>query len=138
MKYAQVQQSLEEYFGSNWTETSIQNENAPFDSELYDEYVRLTLQFGDGLSRTVGIGCYRVIGLFIVSIFVRPSVGTARALALADTVSGLLVHKVVRPVAPLEAPAVNLKVPDLTKNFRERDGWVMAQVSCPFYYDLEI
>lgn len=138
MKFSPVQQSLEEFWASSWNYTAVQYENTPFDSELYNEYVRMSVAMNDSMSRTVTRGCYRVVGMFFVSIFVKPAVGSARALELADNASLLLVHKVVQSIAPLVAPKVNLKVPDLLKDFKERDGWVMVQVSCPFYYDLEI
>lgn len=38
---------------------------------------------------------------------------------------------------PLEAPVVKMFEPSMYSDTKERDGWIMAQMSCPFYYDLE-
>ena len=138
MKYDIVQQALEFYVQSNWTETSIQYDNVAFNSDLYTEYLRCSIVFGDGNKRSVTAGCYRVVGLLILSAFVKPSIGTSRLLQLASIASTMVVSKIVSPQAPEIGPKVNLKVPDMYPEFKEHSGWVMAQVSCPFYYDLEI
>lgn len=136
MKYAAVQQSLEKYIQTNWTATAgVQYDNVPFNSEAYEEYLRLNVIFGEGISRSLIQGYYRQPGIILLSILVRPAVGSSRKLQLATTAADLVRHKVVQPVPPLDAPAVNLKVPSLFSDNKERDGWVMAQVSCPFYYD---
>lgn len=138
MKYDIVQQSLEEFVQANWTETSVQYDNVAFNSDLYTEYMRCSIVFGDGLQRSVTAGCYRVVGLLILSCFVKPAIGTARLMQLASIASTMVVSKIVSPAPPVLGPKVNLKVPDMYPDFTEHSGWVMAQVSCPFYYDLEI
>jgi hypothetical protein len=136
LKYDVVQQSIEEFVQDNWSHTAVAYENVEFDSEPVSEYVRCNVVFGEGLSRTVTVGCYRQTGLLLLSIFVRPSTGTSRKLALAALASDLVKSVIVQPTPPLVAPAVNLKVPSLFNDPKERDGWVQAQVSCPFYYDI--
>lgn len=137
MKYDVVQQSLEEFVAANWPHTTVQYDNVAFNSDLYDEYVRCTVVFGDGDQRSVTKGCYRVMGLLILTVFTKPATGTARLLELASLAANMMVSVIVSPTPPLDAPKVNLKVPDLYKNVKEQSGWVQAQVSCPFYYDLE-
>lgn len=138
MKYDIVQQALEAYIAANWTATDVQYDNVAFNSDLYTEYMRCSIVFGNGNQRSVTAGCYRVVGLLILSAFVKPAIGTSRLLQLASMASTMVVSKIVSPVPPAISPKVNLKVPDLYPNFTEHSGWVMAQVSCPFYYDLEI
>ena len=138
MNYDIVQKSLEEFVLANWTETAVQYDNVAFNSDIYTEYLRCSIVFGDGAQRSVTAGCYRVVGLLILSAFVKPSIGTSRLLQLASIASTMVVSKIVSPTPPVERPKVNLKVPDMYPDFQEHSGWVMAQVSCPFYYDLEI
>lgn len=137
MKYDVVQQSLEEFVKANWTETAIQYDNVAFNADIYTEFVRCTVVFGEGSSRAVTKGCYRQVGLLILSVMTKPGIGSARKLELANLAAEMVLSVVVQPVPPLVAPVVNLKTPDLFNDNKERDGWVMAQVSCPFYYDLE-
>lgn len=137
MKYDVVQQSLEEFVKTNWTATAIQFDNVAFNSDIYTEYLQCTIVFGEGFARTVTKGCYRQVGLLILSAKTKPGIGSARKLELAKLAAEMVLSVVVQPVSPLVAPAVNLKTPDLFSDNKERDGWVMAQVSCPFYYDLE-
>lgn len=137
MKYDVVQQSLEEFVKANWTETAIQYDNVAFNSDIYTEYLQMTVVFGEGFSRTVTQGCYRQVGLLLLTVKTKPGIGSARKLELAKLAAEMVISVVVQPVPPLIAPAVKLKTPDLFNDNKERDGWVMAQVSCPFYYDLE-
>lgn len=137
MKYGPVQQSLEEFVKTNWTETAVQYDNVAFRPELYAEYLQCTIVFGEGSARTITKGCYRQVGLLLLTAKTKPGTGSARKLELAQLAAEMVVSEVVRPVSPLIAPTVNLKTPSLFNDNNERDGWVMAQVSCPFYYDLE-
>lgn len=138
MKYAEVQQSLEEFVQATWSDTQIHFDNVAFNSDMYTEFVRCNVLFGEGIQRSVTKGCYRQIGSLVLSVFTKSASGSARKLELANIASLIVTSAVVRPVAPLIAPSVNLMVPTLFNENNERNGWVMAQVSCPFYYDLEI
>lgn len=137
MKYDVVQQSLEEFVAANWSQTAVQYDNVAFKSDLYQEYLQCTVVFGEGFSRTVTKGCYRQVGLLLLTVKTKPGTGSARKLELAKLAAEMVLSVVVQPVPPLVAPVVNLKTPELFNDNKERDGWVMAQVSCPFYYDLE-
>lgn len=138
MKYDVVQKSLEIYVKDHWSHTAIQYDNVAFNSDLYEEFIQCTIVFGEGRSRTITVGCYRQVGLLILTVKTRPGTGSSRKLELAKLAAEMVISKVVQPIAPDLVPAVNLKVPDLFSDNTERNGWVMAQVSCPFYYDLEI
>lgn len=135
MKFAQVQQSIEEYIQAQWYATQIAFDNVAFNSELYDQYLRCNVLFGEGRKRTVTVGCYRQIGVLMLTVFVKPAVGRARLLELANIAATLVTDVRVGATLPLVAPVVNLKVPDLILDNTERSGWVQANVSSPFYYD---
>ena len=122
---------------TNWTQTAIQYDNVAFNSDIYTEYLQMTVVFGEGFSRSVTKGCYRQVGLLLLTAKTKPAIGSKRKLELARLAAEMVVSVVVNPVLPLIAPTVNLKTPDLFNDNQERNGWVMAQVSCPFYYDLE-
>ena len=138
MKFAAVTQSFEEYFQTNWTYTALIFDNQHANSELYTEYARLSIIFSDAEQRCLGPGRYRDIGLCIISLFAKPDIGNSRLLILSDIAAELMASVTLQPVLPLIAPSVNLKTPSLMKDFNEKKGWIMAQVSCPFYYDSEI
>lgn len=138
MKYNVVQQSLEEFVKTNWTETAVQYDNVAFNADIFTEYVQCNIVFGEGSARTITKGCYRQVGLLILTVKTKPGLGSARKLELASIAAEMMTSVVVQPVSPLIAPAVNLKTPDLFNDSKERDGWVMAQVSCPFYYDWSV
>lgn len=135
MKFAQVQQSIEEYIQAQWTATQVAFDNAGFNSDLYDQYLRCNVLFGEGAKRTITVGCYRQIGVLMLTVFVKPAVGRARLLELANIAATLVTDVRVGATLPLVAPVVNLKVPDLILDNTERSGWVQANVSSPFYYD---
>lgn len=134
MKYDVVQTALEKFVQDAWTLTELTLDNTAFNAELFNEYVECNVVFGDGRSRAVTKGCYRQTGLLILTVKVKPSTGAARKMVLA-TAAADLVKKAVVPPASSGDPYVNLDVPDLFNDNKERAGWVMAQVSCPFYYD---
>lgn len=137
MYYDRAQTLLETYVQDQWSDTAVQYDNVPFNSDLYREFVRCTIVFGEGSSRTITNGCYRQVGLLLITVYTKPSEGTARLLELATLLSQLLTHKVIKST-DLPLLAINLKVPDMMKDVSGRSGWVMAQLSFPFYYDLEM
>lgn len=137
MKYDVVQQSLEKFVQTNWTHTAVQYDNVAFNSDIYTEYLQMTVVFGEGSARTITQGCYRQPGILLLSAKTKPGIGSSRKLQLANLAAEMVISTVVYPVPPLIAPSVNLKTPSLYIDNQERNGWVMAQVSCPFYYDLE-
>lgn len=140
MKYDVVKKSIEEFFIANWTmtpATSIQFDNVAFNSDLFSEYVQLTVRFGDAMKRSLAAKCYRQIGLVIVTVKTRPDQGSDRKLKLARAASEMLMNAKVPAVPVPNVPTVNLREPEFFDDTKARDGFVMAQVSCPFYYDLE-
>lgn len=140
MKYDVVKRSLEQWIAAEWAagpNTQIQYDNVAIDIANLTEYMQFTVRFGEAIKRSLPVGCYRQFGIILFSAKTKPDRGSARKLQLATLAAEILLNAVVTPVTPLVAPTVNLREPDLFDDTRERDGWVMAQVSCPFYYDLE-
>ena len=137
MKYDIVQTALETYVQTNWTATQVQFDNVSFTPELYNEYLRCNVLFGDGKSTSLGAKCYRQIGLLILSVFTKPGDGSNRRMYLAHLAANMVIDKLIMPVSPATVPVIYMQVPDMKNDNNERNGWVMAQVSCPFYYDTE-
>lgn len=136
MKYNVVQQSLEQYLSDSWSSTEIQFDNVAFNADLYTEFLKCHVGFGEGFPRSVTKGCYRQTGVLFLDIHTKPAIGSARKLELAAAAALLVTSVVVSPVSPLVAPKVSFMVPTLSDDNKETNGWVRTIVSCPFYYDL--
>lgn len=137
MQYDRAQRTIEEFVQNSWDATALQFDNVPFNSDLYREYVRCTVLFGEGYSRSVVAGCYRQTGLLLTTVYGKPGEGSARILELSSTLAELLTSKVAKS-SDLPSLAVNIKVPDFFRDLSGKSGWVFVQLSFPFYYDLEI
>lgn len=137
MKYNEVQVSLEKLLQSLWTATPLSFENVEFNSSIYNEFVQVNVVMGEGSKRAMQ-NCYRVVGLLILTVYVRPAVGLTQALTYADQLTSVLTSREVVATPPSAAPVVQLKTPDLYKGTKEENGWVKVQLSFPFHYDLEI
>lgn len=136
MKYEVVQTALETFLVNNWTETAVQYDNVAFNSEIYTEYIRCHVAFGEALPRSISRGCYRQTGLLMISVFVKPSSGSQRKLEIASAAAEMLRSIVVAPVAPATDPKTNILEPTIVSDNKESNGWVQAVLSFPFYYDL--
>ena len=136
MKYDTVQTALEKYFVDHWTETAVQFDNVAFNSELYTEYIRCHVAFGDSLPRSISRVCYRQTGLLNISVFTKPASGSQRRLEIATAAAEMFRSIVVAPVAPAVEPKTNILEPSIVIDNKEANGWVQAVLSFPFYYDL--
>lgn len=140
MQYDVAQKIIEQYVAAQWAtfvdKTEIQFDNVAFNSDLYHEYSRCSIVFGEGTARTVTAGCYRQSGVLMFSIFQKPATGTERLNKLAARAADMLKSMRARPDLPATSPTVVFKVPSIHRDLNEKLGWVMAQVSCPFYYDI--
>jgi hypothetical protein len=136
MNYADVQKSIEKYLQAQWTATALKFENQAFNTDMYEEYTRATIQFGDSVLRSLGVRCYRTPGILFLDFYVRPGVGSHRLVELADLASDLLVGTSVAAVLPDTAPVVEFTEPSLSKDLAERTGWVSAQLMIEFYFDI--
>lgn len=125
--YSASQEDLETHFQTNFTSTPVEFENAPLDISTLTEYVRHVIRFGAGKVTSLSGGCFRYQGAVIVQIFVKPGVGLARPMELADTISGLYRAAVIG--------GHMFGVPEVTKHPAGGQGWVQVQVYCPFYFE---
>jgi len=137
MNYDAVQKLVETHLQDEWTATAIQFENQPFNSDMYVEYLRSTLQFGDSVLRSLGTRCFRTIGILFLDFFVRPGVGSHRLAELARIAAGLYSGVTLNPAVLGESPNVVFLEPSLSKDYAERTGWVSAQLRLSFYFDTE-
>lgn len=129
MSFSSKQTAIETYFKNQWgSTTQIEYENDAWNPDLYDEYVRFSIQFGDAVAMELGNKAFRYFGVVFVQIFVRPAVGNARMLTLADTASGLF-------RTTLSVTGVKFLVPRITKFPNSAGGWVQTQLACNFYFE---
>lgn len=134
MKYEDVQTRLETHVKTLWTATALTFENVNFDPTSVSEFARFTVQFGEPSQRALGGSCYRIIGVAFLQIFIKPNIGTFRLVELADIASTMFANQRL----PLGAGYIHLWLPSLAKSTNARDGWVMGNLSCPFYFDSEL
>lgn len=128
MSYASVQTALETYFKANWSSTQVEYENDSLDTDSLDEWVRFSIQFGDGIPMELGNKAFRYFGVVFVQIFNRPGVGNARMLLLGDLASNLF-------RVSLSVPPIRFEVPSLIKIPKVDAGFVQTQLSCSFYFE---
>lgn len=126
--FAAKQTAIEEFFKDGMPDKQLVFENMPSVSpDLFDEFLRLTVQFGTSKRMQLGGGAYRHPGLVMVQIMTKEGVGSARGVAIADEVSALFVDVVHEQI--------NFQVPYVTKMAVAEKGWFQVQVSIPFYFD---
>jgi hypothetical protein len=137
MKYDVAQAAIENYIQDNWSGT-VQYDNVAFNSELYTEYLRCHVAFGEGIPRSIARGCIRQTGILFLTVFTKPGTGSQRRLELAAVAAQLVDSVVINPIAPAVDPKIQMTTPSLSADNKEANGWVQSIVSCPFYYDLRI
>ena len=120
---------MTQYFQANWTYTPVDYANTFFDPQNVDEWVRFV--DNSSSSRLSALGdnpLYRYRGMVTVQVFVKPSVGEGRVLALCDNVTTLFRDKRIS--------GIQFGVPQPNK-IGTRDGWYQVNVICPYYRDEE-
>ncbi len=128
MTFASVQTTLETFFKTQWTYTAIEFENDSLDTNGLDEFVRFSIQFGDGKPMALGNKEFRYPAVLFVQIFNRPAVGNARSMILADLASALFRTTLSLLPIKFHVPVV-LKIPKIDA------GFIQTQVSCSFYFE---
>jgi hypothetical protein len=132
--FASIQTALEADFksrriaaGLNFSEDQLAFENTETPaSDLFEEWLRYTIQFGDGVSTQIGGRGYRYWGIVMVQFFVKKGIGVARGVELADAVALMYREKVL--FGCLFGVPTLVKVPD-------KSEWFHVQVSAPFYFN---
>jgi hypothetical protein len=111
-------------------------DNAPFNSDIVDWFAECSVRFGDILPRDMGARCFRMVGLLILTPMVRPGVGTSKLLQMVDQIIAATNSTILPANYVPNSPAIEFRSPSLTCDFKESAGWVRAQISTPFFYDL--
>lgn len=125
--FADKQTAIETYFNTNVVGIAkvYENSSAPA-ATIYDEFVRLTIQFGDGQPTQIGGKGYRYFGIAMIQIYQKEGVGISRGVSLADTISALFRGLYVGSIY-FQTPYVN--------KFPSEKGWFQVQITAPFYFD---
>ena len=132
MTFSTKQTDMEEFFQAIFVapydvvQRVFENMPAP-SAELYDEFIRFAVLFGDSKRMQIGGGLYRYFGVCVAQIFQKEGVGVSRGATLADVISAAYRNAV--------ADGVNYQVPYVTKVPFADKGWYQLQVTIPFYFD---
>jgi len=123
------QAAIELHVVNNFTSAELIFENmrspAP---ELFDEWVRCSVQFGDSFRSALGTpGQYRHPGVVFLQVFIKEGIGINRGVVLADELANLFRDQVVS--------GINFWVPRVIKVPTANEGWFQVQVMIPFYFD---
>lgn len=129
--YAEKQTAIETRFKDagaplNTLEKVYENTPAP-SAEVYDEWARLTVQYGDGNRSQIGGSGFRYFGVVLVQIFLREGIGVARGVVLADAVQALF--------REAQFSGLTFRVPTILKVPFADKGWFQVQITAPFYFD---
>lgn len=135
MTFHVAQRIIEEYLYNNWTDTSMALENTGFDPSGLSEFVRVTVIFGEPSQRDMGKGLYRQMGIVDLTVFTKPGTGVQRMLELSSSLAGMVRLTELSAGPPHTELTVKFFVPTVHKDLTDRNGWVQANVSAPFYYD---
>jgi hypothetical protein len=135
MIFNSVQTLIEKYLQDNWSANTVVFENQPINTELFDDWTRCTVQFGDIIRKTLSGDLYRVPGVLLLGFYVRPATGVARAMSLLDSMVPLFQNKALAPDTPDGTPTIYFLDASISKNLVERTGWVSTQLAHTFYFD---
>jgi len=104
----------------------FENTEAP-SGEVFSEWLRFVLQFGEADHMQIGGRGYRYWGLLMVQVFTKKGIGVARGVELADAVA-LLYRD--------QSLSGNIfGIPTITKVPGSKNDWFQVQVSAPFYFN---
>lgn len=103
-------------------------ENAETPSpDLFDEWVRFSVSFGESKRLHLGTGAYRHPGILFAQIFTKQGSGINRGVEIADLITAALRDQVVSNINLLVSSVIKVPFAD--------GGWSQVQVSTPFYID---
>lgn len=125
MSFISEKSNIENYFTSNFNETLIKFENDEMNDSEVDEWVRISIQNSKSYQASLGSNpIFRYIGILYVQIFVKPDIGSGRALSISDVVSNLFRAKRIGDTV--------FKVPEV-KRIGSYNGWYQINVSIEFF-----
>jgi len=93
MSFLEEKQVIESYVAANYSATMVNYENVEMNESLVNEWVRVSIQNAGANQIALGDLVYRYTGVLYFQIFVKPDVGSGRALEIADTLSALFKSK---------------------------------------------
>jgi hypothetical protein len=127
MSFKAEQTDIEQFFRSGWPYTVIAFDNVEFNPAAYNEWVRFVIRNGNARQSSIAGNNpgFRYYGVIYVQIFTRASIGTGRALELADFVTGLFRSANVN--------GIQFKTPSITRVGNMEDSWFQINVDCPYY-----
>lgn len=126
MGFQSTQALIETLFSSNWSHTNISYDGVPFDPRLLEEWVRIAVREGSGNQASIGSTnpMFRYNGVIFVQVFTKNSIGSGRALELADLVTPIFRSKFLN--------GIHYGVPVVAR-IGPSDAWYQVNVSCEFY-----
>jgi hypothetical protein len=124
MSFATEKQVIESYVVGNYSSTLIKYENDEMNDSSVNEWIRVSVQ--NASANQVSLGSdplYRYRGIAYFQIFVRPDIGSGRALEIADILSPLFKSKRISGIL--------FRVPRVQKVGSYKD-WYQVNVSVEF------
>ena len=90
MSFVSEKATIEQYIQANYASTLVKYENDEMNDSSVNEWIRVSTQNADGFQASLGSNpLFRYVGVLFVQIFVKPDIGSGRALELADTITTL-------------------------------------------------
>ena len=127
MSFLNEQLDIETYFKEAWKYTAVAYDRVEFNPTIYDEWDRFVIRNGNARQSSIAGDNpgFRYYGVIYVQIFTRASIGTGRALQLADYVTALFRSASVN--------GIQFKTPSITRVGNMEDSWFQVNVDCPYY-----
>ena len=129
MPFESMTRSIETRFAANYSATPIAYANVPFEPPSNSPWVRLTVNYGDGLAGSLGWPnnvLRRDNGLIVIQVFVPVETGSQAAMALIDQIYPIYEHTLFDDIVPATASVSATGV---------SDGWQQFNVTIPFRRD---
>ena len=90
MSFVSEKATIEQYVQTNYASTLVKYENDEMNDSSASEWIRVSTQNADAFQASLGSNpLFRYVGVLFVQIFVKPDIGSGRALELADTITTL-------------------------------------------------
>lgn len=123
MSYAAEKSVIEQYIVDNYTSTLIKFENDVMIEDV-SEWVRISIQ--NASAKQVSLGSnpmFRYVGILFIQVFIKPDIGSGRALQIADEFTNLFRAKRINGILFL--------VPEIQRIGISGD-WYQTNVSVQF------
>lgn len=123
MSFALEKSHIEMFVSANLTGTNLVYENQT-QKNTVSEWVRVNILNADSQQISLGDQPYfRYVGLLIFQIFIKPNVGSGRAVQIADQITTLF--------RGVKVNGITFR-PPTTDSVGDSGGWYQLNVSVPF------